>query len=420
MYTRRRSPLTWQRIVESELVPRSVPVHRRAVLQELLELHHHLRRSDKHGRPLVDILGDNLHDALLRALAPHGHSASLLREETHRRHLVQQPGLALGRGLIRRVQPDASVQERSMEIADERADVPVRVRALGLVRAAELQVPHVRLHLGRPLVDVAVVSRVDPLAGVRDLDVVVREDILAGGGVEGEAVDAVADGEHHDGGRGVHDVPGAHELLAGFTRVQHALLHRLLDAVVFEDFALARGVYAEDGAGGDGGVDVGRAVDGVEADDVVAGDGLDAEGHVFFLGDDHVGAARVAHGVAEDVVGDYVELLLLVAGLVAAAGEAGEVLDGRDGDEVADLLARHRDVVDDDGEVPADHAALLLAEEEGVERVDADAVTLAGLLGGCLLPDGGFDRARARERARRRGARGAMDPGAHGGAPDRG
>ena len=61
-----------------------------------------------------------------------------------------------------------------MEITHQRADVPVGKRPFVLVRASELEVPHVRLHLGRPLVDVAVVTRVDALAGVWDLDVVVR------------------------------------------------------------------------------------------------------------------------------------------------------------------------------------------------------------------------------------------------------
>ena len=187
----------------------------------------------------MNVLRDNLHDALLRGLAPHRHPASLLREVPHRRHFVEQARLALRRGRVGGVQPDASVKKRPVEISNQRADVPVGKRPGVLVRASELEVPHVRLHLGRPLVDVAVVTRVDALARVRDLDVVVREDVFAGCGVQGEPVDAVAAREHHDGGGGVHDVPGAYELLAGLARVQHALLHGILHGVPVGDDALA-------------------------------------------------------------------------------------------------------------------------------------------------------------------------------------
>ena len=111
---------------------------------------------------------------------------------------------------------------------------------------------------------------------------------------------------------------------------------------------------------------------------------------------------------------------MFVAGFVAPAGEAGEAGDGCDGDEVADLLARDGDVVDDDGEVAVDPPGGLLAEEEGVQGVDAHAVTLAGLLRGFLRLWRGFDRARSGGEARRRLTSGAMDSGAHGGTPDRG
>ena len=49
------------------------------------------------------------------------------------------------------------------------------------------------------------------------------------------------------------------------------------------------------------------------------------DGFFFFFGDKDADAAGRAHGANEDVVADYVELLLVVASYIGGAGEAGEL-----------------------------------------------------------------------------------------------
>ena len=98
-------------------------------------------------------------------------------------------------------------------------------------------------------------------------------------------------------------------------------------------------VDAEDGAGGDRGVDVGGAVERVEDDDVVAVVRLlDRDRDVLFLGRDDAGPAADSQNFAEDLVGDDVELLLVLArGVPGAAGEAGHAGDARLLNQAGDL-----------------------------------------------------------------------------------
>jgi hypothetical protein len=75
-------------------------------------------KRKRHARP--HLLGLYVHDAHLARAAL---AARLLREEAHRRALVQQPQLAVRVGSVAGVAVDAAVEQRPVEVADERADV---------------------------------------------------------------------------------------------------------------------------------------------------------------------------------------------------------------------------------------------------------------------------------------------------------
>mmetsp|Transcript_2190 Transcript_2190/g.5570 ORF Transcript_2190/g.5570 Transcript_2190/m.5570 type:complete len:288 (-) Transcript_2190:489-1352(-) len=269
----------------------SVPAERcrLVLLGEGLEVLDLLLGADEQRHALVNRLGHHVQHA---RLAGGARAARLLRQERHGRALVQQAQLAVGVLGVAGVAVDASVQQRAVEVAHQRADV---ARAVGLAAPllGVLQAVHVRAHVGVPQPVVALVERVD-LAHLGDLDVAVRQHKLAHQRVQREAVHALADGQHHDGGGGVQAVAGALEVLAGLAHVDHALLHHLVRVVHGVDGALLRGlVDAKDGAHADAGVNVGGAVQRVKHHDVVAGVGLlHRHGQVLLLGGQHAGAAR--------------------------------------------------------------------------------------------------------------------------------
>jgi len=98
-------------------------------------------------------------------------------------------------------------------------------------------------------------------------------------------------------------------------------------------------VDGEDGADGHTGVQVGGTVDGVAGDGVAGVLGVLEEDDVLLLLRDEQGAlAAGAHSLDEKVVGDDVELLLLVAGRVGRACKAGQVDQRRAPDVVGDRL----------------------------------------------------------------------------------
>jgi hypothetical protein len=80
----------------------------------------------------------------------------------------------------------------------------------------------------------------------------------------------------------------------------------------------------EDGSDADVDVDVGRAVEGVEDDDVLTGFGaIDGDGLFIFFADEHGDAFAAAEAMEERLVGKDIELLLgfaldVVAGCAAA------------------------------------------------------------------------------------------------------
>lgn len=77
----------------------------------------------------------------------------------------------------------------------------------------------------------------------------------------------------------------------------------------------------EDGADGDAGVEVGGAVNGIAGDSVAGAVGaVKVDDVLFFFGDEDGAFAGGAHGLDEEVIGDDVEFLLLVACGVGGAG----------------------------------------------------------------------------------------------------
>ena len=92
---------------------------------------------------------------------------------------------------------------------------------------------------------------------------------------------------------------------------------------------------AKDGPDANARVEVAATVDGV-ADDGVTGGRVfgEDEAVLFFFRDEEPAFAGRAHGGDEEVVADYVELFLIVAGCVGGSSEAGEVDEGGAADVV--------------------------------------------------------------------------------------
>ncbi len=156
---------------------------------------------------------------------------------------------------VPRVHEEAALQQRAVDVRDERPDVAGAEASLGL------QVRHQLLLLPGPARVVRLVDRVDLLGRVRNPHLRMAEEELADRGIQREAVHARAAGVHEHRGRAVHDVPGGDLPRARLKAVgQHAPLARA---------ALA--VDAEDRADGHVHVDVGGAVQRIEDHDVVAG-----------------------------------------------------------------------------------------------------------------------------------------------------
>ena len=92
---------------------------------------------------------------------------------------------------------------------------------------------------------------------------------------------------------------------------------------------------AEDGADGHTGVEVGGAVNGIACYGVSGALVLgEVDGFFFFFGDENGAFSGGSHGGDENVIADYVEFLLVVAGDIAGASETSEVDEGGTSDVV--------------------------------------------------------------------------------------
>src|SRR6185437_4643823 len=186
------------------------------------------------------------------------------------------------------------------------------------------------------------------------LHLVVGENEGADGGVEREAVNAVAGGVDEHGRRTVDDVAGGNLFGAG---QQDGFLEWLAGNAL---------VDGEDGADVDVDVDVGGAVERVEDDDVSARlrVGVDDDGLFVFFADKCGHAVAATEDVEENFVGVDVELLLDLALHVDGANGTESVTEAAPTDFGFDHLGGQRDAA----EQPAEGAAglgkvLLLAPD---------------------------------------------------------
>ena len=223
-----------------------------------------------------------------------------------------------------------------MEIGDQRADVPAVLR-LHHVGHVALEPANGRLHRPIPAPEVALVHAVvhaDP----RRHDPRMRQQELADGRIEREAVHALSRRVDQHRARAVHDVPRGDLLAARLEHVGHG-------AAAFHAHPA---IDAEDGADRGVDVDVGGAVEGIEEHGVLADGvfGRDRDDLFVFFRAHHAHPAGVIEAVLDRLVGDDVELLLVFALHVLGAGGAEDVDQARPPDRRGDDLRRKGDVVE--------------------------------------------------------------------------
>src|SRR5690606_23536473 len=226
---------------------------------------------------------------------------------------------------------------------------------------------------GRPAGVVPLVDRVGVAAG-RDLDVLVAEQELADGGIEGEPVDSVAGRVDQHVGGAVDHVAGGDDVAPG------------LEAVLELAGTVARALPAvdrEDRADGGVDVDVAGAVERIELQDVFALRVLrrDGDGLLDLLAPHDADVAARLDAVDEGAVGEVVELLDRLALHVDLAGEAEDVREPRLAHPARDDLGGQGDLLKEPGEITrrAGRAA------EPIEDVSLEGGTGEG---GGARPDG--------------------------------
>ena len=162
--------------------------------------------------------------------------------------------------------------------------------------------------------------------------------------VQGEAVSPVAGGQHHHRGRSVQGVAGAD--LPG-ARLHEIVLGR------FAGRALGAAQDREDGADRAVDVGVGRAIQRVEHQQVLAARilGRQVVDVVHLLGGEGGDVAGPFVALDEQVVGDHIQLFLGLALDVLGVGGAEHAHQAAVADGAGDGLAGDDDVVDQRGEI---------------------------------------------------------------------
>mmetsp|Transcript_19959 Transcript_19959/g.37508 ORF Transcript_19959/g.37508 Transcript_19959/m.37508 type:complete len:413 (-) Transcript_19959:250-1488(-) len=270
-----------------------------------------IRGSDENGAALVNLLRFKVQNTLSRS--SDGFTTRLLEDERHRSAFVQKTELSIRILSVSRVSEDPSIQESTVDIADHRTDVTRAVLGATLALAL-LKIVNVGLKLRVPVEVVGLVHRVD-LTTLRDLDVGVGKDELSNSRVKSEAVQAVSGGDHKDGRRRVHAVPRGNQVLSRLQSGFQAILLGNGELITITDNAFLRGLEdTEDGSGGDGSIDVRGSVKGVEGGHIFSRVELvNNNWIVFLLRSDNAKLSGGAKGSLKDIVGDDIELLLLLA-----------------------------------------------------------------------------------------------------------
>ena len=241
-----------------------------------------------------------------------------------------------------------------MEIGHQGADIAQTVGlAPGVLRA--LEIGH-GLAGGRvPIVPIGLVDRID-LAGLWNTDVGMGKQKLPDAGIHGETVHPGSGGIDHHGRGSVQEIARRHLFAASLQQVAQA-------------FAVAGTlgpVDGEDGAHIDVGVDVGRAVQGVEDEKVFTlGEGVGDEDEIgVLLGGDGAQHPGPLHAMDEHLVGVLVELLHLLALDVDLAGEPQNVHQPGLAHFPGDNLGRQDEFVQKPGETPGGHGRFLLVQQQ--------------------------------------------------------
>ena len=361
--------------------PTVPPSRRQRAAEERLALRDHRRAPDVERRPLVQ---RRRRDVQHRPLARRGDAAGLLGDERQRVRLVHQPQLAVRVARVRRVDVDPALDQVAVEVRHERADVARRVRPARR-RVLGLHPLDVLLQAAAPRVVVALVGRVHA-ARLGRADAGVRQQELADRGVEREAVDARPSGVDQHRRGAVEDVARRDLLAAGLERARHRHLAR----VVLGDL-----VDREDGPDGDVDVDVGRAVERVEEDDVLALAALEEQRDRLgvLLGADEAHLAAAAQRADVLLVREQVQLLLDLVLHVDRSGVAEKVNEPGLADVAVDDLGGDGDVAEQTRELSLGAGHLVLSlDDELLEGLEVGPAREGG------LPVG-------RERVERRGGR---------------
>ncbi len=304
--------------------------------------------------------GDDVEDALRASC---GCAAGLLHQQAHGVGFVQQAQLAgfVRLALIPRIQEHAATHEDAVHIGHHAAH-PAHVEVASARTVLALQAfVDVALDWWRPVTQIRHIDRELASAG-RNLQIALSEDETALFPVQGEHGHSMPYGEHELGLRAIDAIAGGNLLAAG--------LEKMLLGDVGGVFGNLQ--HGKDGADGDVHVDIGRAIERVEQQQVFAARvvlGDREHGVHFFRGHGGQMSAPLV-GVDQHIVGDDVELLLHFALHVAGAGGAEHVAQCAFVHGDADAFAGAGDHFDEQAQLGRDDAVLALLLDEIAGEVD--------------------------------------------------
>ena len=315
---------------------------------------------------LVDLFGDDVQN---RLTARRGGAARVFDQHRHRVgfvHEAQLPGLREV-AVVARVHEDAAALKDAVDFRHHGGD-PAHVEVLAAhAGLAFEQFGDVALHRGFPMTHVRAVDR-ELLRGAFDADVFAREDEGARRRVEREHDDAAPEREDELGLGAVHAVAGGDLVAAGLQEVG-------FNAVALRTHA---GEHREDRADRDVDVDVRRAVERIEGDQVRAHGAVFRNAHhgFDFFAQHAADRARARDRLDEDVVADHVELLLVFALNVRGAGGTQNARERAVAHLEADRLAGFRNARQKTGEHRVEAVEGLFAGEILVQREGHLSVSL--------------------------------------------
>ena len=297
-------------------------------------------------------LGTTLKDA---ATAVAGLASGLFGQESQRGGLAHHAQFAVGLVLVRRIQVDAAVQKRAVEISHQRTYITGGI--ILAFRALAGMEPLDGLARGLvPVVPVAFVDGIDvPLLGNAHVRMGKQE--FPDTGVQREAVHPLAGTEHKHGGRTIQDISRGH------------LLHAGLQDFPQGDFPGAARRTAQDGKDGahvDVDINVGRTIKRIEDKDVIPTGEFGPHTHQFrlFLGAHGTQGPATLHAVQKDAIGDAVHLLDVLALDVHFARAAKDIQQTGFVYPSGDGLPRQDQVIQKTGELAGGLGGTFLVQQK--------------------------------------------------------